>query len=64
MSCRAMAPGGLVRTPSGKIWYREAAREIVAKDRYDRKNGFTVDTAGAIARALERAYRQLLVAGF
>ena len=31
---------------------------IVAKDRHDRRYGFAVDTAGAIARALERAYRQ------
>ena len=30
----------------------------MAKDRYDRKYGHAVDTAGAIARALERAYRQ------
>lgn len=41
-----------------KVRFREAAREIVAKDRYDRKHGMPVDTAGAIARALERAYRQ------
>ena len=38
--------------------FRETARAIVAKDRYDRKAGFSVDTAGAIARALERAYAQ------
>jgi hypothetical protein len=44
--------------PLRKIRFREAAREIVAKDRYDRKHGLPVDTAGAIARALERAYRQ------
>ena len=30
----------------------------MAKDRYDRKYGHAVDTAGAIARALERAYKQ------
>jgi hypothetical protein len=51
-------PGADRADPLRKIRYREAAREIVAKDRYDRKNGFAVDTAGAIARALERAYRQ------
>ncbi len=41
-----------------KVRFREAARDIVAKDRHDRRYGFAVDTAGAIARALERAYRQ------
>ena len=30
----------------------------MAKDRYDRKYGHAVDTAGTIARALERAYKQ------
>ena len=44
--------------PLRKVRFREAAREIVAKDRYDRKHGLPVDTAGAIARAMERAYRQ------
>jgi hypothetical protein len=44
--------------PLRKIRFREAARAIVAKDRYDRKYGRAVDTAGAIARAMERAYRQ------
>ncbi|MBW4092370.1 MAG: hypothetical protein HIU82_14870 [Proteobacteria bacterium] len=44
--------------PIRKVRFREAAREIVAKDRHDRKYGFAVDTAGAVARALERAYRQ------
>ena len=42
--------------PLRKIRFREAARAIVAKDRYDRKSGRAVDTAGA--RAMERAYRQ------
>lgn len=58
-------PSGLsqrLRQPDGdplrKIRFREAARDIVAKDRYDRKYGRAVDTAGAIARAMERAYRQ------
>lgn len=44
--------------PIRKARFREAAREIVGKDRTDRKDGFAVDTAGAIARAMERAYRQ------
>jgi hypothetical protein len=44
--------------PIRKARFREAARAIVAKDRDDRKYGFAVDTAGAIARAMERAYRQ------
>jgi hypothetical protein len=44
--------------PIRKARFREAAREIVAKDRHDRKYGFLVDTAGAVARAMERAYRQ------
>ena len=44
--------------PVRKARFREAAREIVAKDRHDRKYGFPVDTAGAVARAMERAYRQ------
>jgi hypothetical protein len=44
--------------PIRKARFREAAREIVAKDRRDRKYGFPVDTAGAVARAMERADRQ------
>lgn len=44
--------------PLRKIRFREAARDIIAKDRYDRRYGRAVDTAGAVARALERAYRQ------
>ena len=44
--------------PTRKLRFREAAREIVAKDRYNRKYGYAVDTAGSIARAMERAYRQ------
>ena len=43
--------------PWRKARFREEARDIVAKDRYDRKYGRAVDTAGAIARALERAYK-------
>jgi hypothetical protein len=41
-----------------KVRFREAGREILAKDRHDRKYGFPVDTARAVARAMERAYRQ------
>jgi hypothetical protein len=48
----------LAKTSSRTASFREAARAIVAKDRYDRRAGFSVDTAGAIARALERAYAQ------
>jgi hypothetical protein len=33
-----------------KVRFREIARGIVAKDRYNRKYGLAVDTAGAIAR--------------
>ncbi|WP_292069742.1 hypothetical protein [Mesorhizobium sp.] len=44
--------------PYRKAKFREIARSIVAKDRYNRKYGLAVDTAGAIAGALERAYRQ------
>lgn len=43
--------------PRRKARFREIARGIVAKDRSHRKYGLTVDTAGAIAQALERAYR-------
>ena len=34
------------------------ARGIVSHTRRNRKNGFSVDTSGAIARAIERAYKQ------
>ena len=44
--------------PYRKARFREEARGIVFKDRDDRKYGRAVDTAGAIARALERAYRE------
>jgi len=44
--------------PIRKARFREAAREIVAKDRHNRKYGFPVDNAGAVARAMERAYRE------
>lgn len=43
--------------------HREIARAIVSKDRSHRKLGLTVDTAGAIARAIDRAYRQGLADG-
>lgn len=55
MSRRRRTP---VADPHRKANFREEARGIVAKDRYDRKYGHAVDTAGAIARALERAYKQ------
>ncbi len=42
--------------------FRDIARGIVAKDRNDRRDGFSVDTAGAIARALERAFREGFIA--
>src|SRR3546814_20205263 len=51
------APGRLRPDPRRKARFREIARGIVAKDRYNRKYGIAVDTAGAIAQALERAYR-------
>ena len=44
--------------PRRKARFREIARGIVAKDRYNRKYGLAVDTAGAIAQALERAWRE------
>ncbi len=56
-----MSRNGVRRPDAGpirKARFREAAREIVAKDRYNRKYGFAVDTAGAVASAMERAYRQ------
>ena len=51
------ASGRLRPDPRRKARFREIARDIVAKDRYNRKYGIAVDTAGAIAQALERAYR-------
>ncbi len=50
-------PGRFPPDPRRKARFREIARAIVAKDRSDRKYGLTVDTAGALAQALERAYR-------
>lgn len=44
--------------PYRKARFRETARELVGKDRYNRQYGRSVDTAGAIATALERAYRE------
>lgn len=38
--------------------FRDIAKGIVAKDRSNQRNGFSADTAGAIARALERAFRE------
>lgn len=43
--------------PYRKARFREIARAIVAKDRHNRKYGVAVDTAGGIASALEKAYR-------
>lgn len=37
--------------------FREVARDIVWKDRQSRKYGPTVDTGGAITRAMEQAYK-------
>jgi hypothetical protein len=48
--------------PDRKVRFREQARSIVFKDRDDRKYKRPVDTAGAIARALERAWRDGLAA--
>lgn len=49
--------------PDRKARFREEARSIVFKDRDDRRYGRPVDTAGAIARALERAWRDGFAAG-
>ena len=38
--------------------FRELARDIVWQDRDKRKYGRAVDTAGSIARALEKAYQR------
>ena len=46
------------KDPPRTAAFREAARAIVFKDRDDRRAGLSVDTAGATARALERAYAQ------
>lgn len=43
--------------------FREIAREIVWKDRQNRKYGSTVDTGGAITRAMEQAYKLGLAHG-
>ncbi len=37
--------------------FRDEARDIIRQDRDDRRDGRSVDTAGVVARALERAYR-------
>ena len=44
--------------PDRKARFREEARGIVFKDRDDRHHKRSVDTAGGIARALERAWRE------
>lgn len=46
------------KDPHRTAAFREAARAIVFKDRGDRRSGLAVDTAGAIARAMERAYAE------
>ncbi len=43
--------------PGRMALFLEEARAIVHKDRYLRKHRASVDTAGAIARACERAYK-------
>jgi len=55
-----MSPGNprAPADPDRKARFREQARSIVFKDRDDRRFGRSVDTAGAIARALERAWRE------
>ena len=49
--------------PDRKARFREEARGIVFKDRDDRQHKRSVDTAGAITRALERAWRDGFAAG-
>lgn len=43
--------------------FRETSRNIVSKDRSSKKYGFSVDTGGSIARALEAAYKLGLAHG-
>src|SRR5258708_25069731 len=43
--------------PLRKIRFRESARTILRTDRVKRQFGEAVDTAGAIARVMEQAYR-------
>ena len=43
--------------PLRKIRFRETARTILHTDRAKRQFGQAVDTAGAISRAMEKAYR-------
>jgi hypothetical protein len=57
-ACLSHRPRRPDADPRRKVRFREAARDIVARDRDDRKYGLAVDTAGGIARAMERAYRQ------
>ena len=40
-----------------KIRFRETARTILRTDRVKRQLGEAVDTAGAMARAMDQAYR-------
>lgn len=46
-----------------RTMFRETAQDIVRTDRERRKYGVTVDTAGAIARALEQAFKAGAKAG-
>lgn len=48
---------GLQNPATRKGEFREIARDIVWKDRYSRKTGKSVDTAGAIASAMAQAYK-------
>lgn len=40
-----------------KIRFKEIAKEIISRDRDYRKAGVSVDTAGSVARALEKAFK-------
>lgn len=43
--------------------FRETSRDIVSKDRFSKKYSLSADTGGAIARALEAAYKLGLAHG-
>jgi hypothetical protein len=43
--------------PIGKRRFRETARDILHRAKVKRQFGGAVDTAGAVARAMEQAYR-------
>ena len=46
------------KNPCRTAAFRDAAHAIVYKDRDQRQADLSVDTAGAIARALQRTYTQ------